>query len=122
MRPAASMSMLVGFLSIGDCAQTVTSSPSGTVKMSSGTIVGGVCAEAAAAQTPSITSSVRCVAEVFMVELLERVGRDVCVDERLFALFPGLRIAVFHAEHAAVAAARDVAEEIPVVHLAGSRF
>src|SRR5262245_5059465 len=121
MRPAESMSMLVGFFSIGECAHNVTSSPAGTVKMSSGTTLGGDACGASAAMATVVSAERTASNEAFMVTS-ERIGRDVGVDERLLAFLARLRIAVFHAEHAGVTLRADVPEEVPVVHLAGARF
>src|SRR4051812_44689126 len=112
MRPAASMSMLVGLRSIGERAHSVTSSPSGTVNMSSGTWVGAAsCARApetmqnASAQNAADRSRV-----MVMVMPSERIGGVVRVDDALLAGLAGLRRAVLHAEHARVSLPDDVPE------------
>src|SRR5688500_5943588 len=124
------MSMFVGFLSMGDCAHTVTSRPAGTVKISSGTRRGGSAAieaeeETAAAATPNARERMTDFKRMeFMMPLsdLERIGRDVGVDQRLLAFLAGLRIAVLHAEHAVEPLRTDVAEQILVVHFPGARL
>src|SRR5688500_12497442 len=127
MRPAASMSMLVGFLSMGDRAHNVTSRSSGTEKISSGTSDGGalvVGASAAALAVPNAdrttSSTSRIFAVIFMLSPSERIGDDVRVDERLLAFLARPGVAMLHAEHAVEPLATDMAKEILVVHLAGA--
>ena len=118
------MSMLVGFRSCGDCAHTVTSSPAGTVKMSSGTRRGASAARRGCAGTTATVAKRQ--RELQRVRLharhLEGIGGDVRVDQRLLAFLARLRVAMLHAEHAVETLAADVPEEIPVVHLAGARL
>src|SRR5690606_5757680 len=53
---------------------------------------------------------------------LERIRRDIGIDERLLTFLAGPRLAVLHAEDAVVSFRTDVAEEMPIVHLARARF
>src|SRR5512138_1493905 len=53
---------------------------------------------------------------------LERVRFDIGIDQGAFTVLAWMRIAVLHAEHAGESSSMNMAEEIPIVHLPGSRF
>ena len=124
------MSMFVGLRSCGDCAHTVTSSPAGTVKMSSGTRRGAFAARrggsaaaahrAASLDTRSADRATRAHDSIYATSN-ESAATYASISACSPAL-PGVAIAVLHAEHAVEPLAPDVPEEIPVVHLARARL